>query len=243
MKKNEFDIFLNNVQGKLAKEKFKERNFEIFDDFPFMTGQCFYVMSFRTRSIIYQKGVFELLGYTPDEFTFDLIVDYFHPDDREMVKRLISAATNFAVDNDVSRNTSFMLTYRVKKKNGKYLSVMRQSASHELDEQGRLISSFAVISDISFMNNSNHVTWRFDAPGVDKEKFRKYVSLSYKGFFSERETEILLLMKQGNTSEQISKELFLSKHTIDTHRRNMLKKSSCPGTIELLNFCVQNKLI
>jgi len=43
--------------------------------------------------------------------------------------------------------------------------------------------------------------------------------------FTDREFEIIKLIESGLNSEQIGEKLFLSKYTIDTHRRNILGKS------------------
>lgn len=42
---------------------------------------------------------------------------------------------------------------------------------------------------------------------------------------SERECEILELLSQGKTLQEISDDLFLSKNTVVTHKRNVLKKT------------------
>ncbi|MCT4590549.1 MAG: response regulator transcription factor [Carboxylicivirga sp.] len=51
---------------------------------------------------------------------------------------------------------------------------------------------------------------------------------------SEREKEVLELVVKGRTSLQIAEELFLSKHTIDIHRRRLIEKSGCRNTSELI---------
>jgi DNA-binding CsgD family transcriptional regulator len=43
--------------------------------------------------------------------------------------------------------------------------------------------------------------------------------------FSGREFEIIKLIQSGLNSEQIAGKLFLSVHTVATHRRNILEKS------------------
>jgi len=48
--------------------------------------------------------------------------------------------------------------------------------------------------------------------------------LSVRTIFTEREFEIIRLIHKGLDSEQISEELFLSKHTVQTHRKNILEK-------------------
>lgn len=50
------------------------------------------------------------------------------------------------------------------------------------------------------------------------------VDLQRPYFLSEREKEVLRLIANGYTSKEISKSLFLSFHTVTTHRKNICKK-------------------
>lgn len=58
-----------------------------------------------------------------------------------------------------------------------------------------------------------------------------------------REKEILQLLKQGKSTQEISDELFLSYLTVQTHRRNLLTKFEVKNVIELLNFINENGLL
>lgn len=60
---------------------------------------------------------------------------------------------------------------------------------------------------------------------------------------SEREKEILKLVVKGKTAQEMADELFLSIHTVYTHRKNILKKLSCKNATELLNFAMHNNLM
>lgn len=53
---------------------------------------------------------------------------------------------------------------------------------------------------------------------------------------SKRETEILKLILQGNKSKDIAVKLFLSVNTVNTHRRNILKKAGVKSAIELVKI-------
>ncbi|MBL4577196.1 MAG: response regulator transcription factor, partial [Flavobacteriales bacterium] len=55
--------------------------------------------------------------------------------------------------------------------------------------------------------------------------------------------EILGFLRDGFSSKQISELLFISKNTVDTHRRNMLHKSGSQNTLELVNFALKNGII
>lgn len=240
---DEISSYLTSLKDKLSERKVVERPSDDVSNFPLALGQCLYIMDFKKKIVSYQKGVKEFLGYTNEEFTFDLVSSYFHPDDFEIITRLIRGTLMFASDNNVSKDVSFFLTYRIQKKDGSYVKVMRQSTTYDLDESGKIISNFSLLSDISFLNTSNKVEWNFDAPGLNKEKFREYIMKEYKGFFSDRETEILHQLTKGLSSKEIGDVLNLSKHTVDTHRRNMLNKAHCKNTVELLNFCKHSGII
>lgn len=50
---------------------------------------------------------------------------------------------------------------------------------------------------------------------------------------SSREKQVLKLVLQGKTSKEIADRLFVSKSTIDTHRKNILKKTGATSFQEL----------
>lgn len=60
---------------------------------------------------------------------------------------------------------------------------------------------------------------------------------------SEREMEIFRLVTQGKSTREIADELFLSTHTVYTHRKNILKKLSCKSAAELINYAYTQGLV
>jgi len=50
-----------------------------------------------------------------------------------------------------------------------------------------------------------------------------------------REIEMVLWLLEGKTSNEIAGELFISKHTVDTHRRNILEKVGVRSTNDLIH--------
>ena len=52
---------------------------------------------------------------------------------------------------------------------------------------------------------------------------------------STREIEIISLIAKGKTSKEIANELFLSEYTIETHRKNCMRKLEVNSIITLLN--------
>ncbi|KUG13689.1 DNA-binding response regulator [Elizabethkingia sp. HvH-WGS333] len=58
-----------------------------------------------------------------------------------------------------------------------------------------------------------------------------------------REKQLLQLLAEGKTTVTIADELFLSRFTVDTYRKNLLQKFEVKNTTELLMLLVQEKLI
>ena len=60
---------------------------------------------------------------------------------------------------------------------------------------------------------------------------------------SEREIEIIRLVVNGMTSAEIAKKLFLSEHTIKTHRKNIFRKTGLNCVSKLTSFAINNQII
>jgi DNA-binding NarL/FixJ family response regulator len=58
-----------------------------------------------------------------------------------------------------------------------------------------------------------------------------------------REKEVLLLIADGMTNNQIADKLFISTTTVDTHRKNLLAKFGVKNTAILIRLAAQFQLI
>ncbi len=70
--------------------------------------------------------------------------------------------------------------------------------------------------------------------GIDNNEFTSLLT--------QREREIINLICSGMTNLQISEKLFLSKRTIESHRKSILQKTECKNVAELVVFAIKNKL-
>jgi DNA-binding NarL/FixJ family response regulator len=60
---------------------------------------------------------------------------------------------------------------------------------------------------------------------------------------SERESEIIKLIAEGQTNAQIAEILFLSNHTINTHRKNIMSKLGVKNTAGIVMYAVKTQLV
>lgn len=60
---------------------------------------------------------------------------------------------------------------------------------------------------------------------------------------SEREMEILQLVFKGFSTNQIGEKLFISPRTVETHRKNLLNKTACNNTAQLIHYALAHHLL
>ena len=60
---------------------------------------------------------------------------------------------------------------------------------------------------------------------------------------SPREIEIITLIALEYSGKEISEKLFISSHTVETHRKNIMKKLNIKSTIGLVKYALKNNLI
>jgi DNA-binding NarL/FixJ family response regulator len=60
---------------------------------------------------------------------------------------------------------------------------------------------------------------------------------------SERENEIIIYIAEGQTNAQIAESLFLSNHTINTHRKNIMAKLGVKNTAGIVMYAVKTNLV
>ena len=74
------------------------------------------------------------------------------------------------------------------------------------------------------------------------DRYLKHKSLKPEGktkqlkVLSDREMEVLNYVLEGKNSREIAELMFISINTVNTHRRNILKKTSSKSFMELLQF-------
>jgi DNA-binding CsgD family transcriptional regulator len=116
------------------------------------------------------------------------------------------------------------------------MRILQQALTIQTNEEGAVIRVLDVHTDISHLKKENGSTLSFigleGEPSIfDYANSEKFSTTKVK--LTRKETEILWLLTAGKTSFEIADELFISKSTVDTHRKNMLRKTKCSSMVEL----------
>lgn len=244
MDQSTFIGFMQNYADKIQGKSFVRKSYSCFDDYPLLPSQALYVVDFMEMNFPYTRGIERMFGYTEDEFNFELFNHWYHPDDHDRYMHLLKISNEWARKLKPEPYTiEASIDYRVRKKDGSYIRILRRTTVFETFFDNSPKSAFSFISDISKIKTDTSVNLSLldvNSGNVlfeDKEQEVEMVQLTT------REIEILLKIKKGLNSQAIADEDGCSKHTVDTHRRKMLQKSGCKNTIELIGLCTQKGII
>lgn|SRR5690606_3162820 len=174
---------------------------------------------------------FTVTGYNTDTFTIDDLIEVIHPDDKSYFfaceeKDLVF--TNSLLFNEHFRYL-FSYTYRILTALNGYIWIRQTCQALEVNNQGHLTKTLVIHQKIEGVS---------ERPINDHRIFDKnrniYLDTENCYNLTKTELEILNLVKEGYKSQEIASRLCKSKHTVITHRKNILKKTNSDSFIQLL---------
>jgi DNA-binding CsgD family transcriptional regulator len=250
---------LNDYREVLSKASFKEARAALgtsgsiiryFKSLQLNCNQYAYIINIATQEISVAKGFDVCLGLKNEEITIENIHSIIHPEDQVKMKQVVVDAYEYGMSlkNVKPFELQFSTDYRVVKKDGTIIRVNRHPTISEVDEEGKMVSTLSICSDISHIKRGDNITAKMFGP-YDVSRFnKKYNSeprsaaRKKKSLLSKREKEILILIGNGYSNNEIAKKLSLSPKTTETHRKNMQRKLGINTTAKLILFANKNEI-
>ena len=189
-------------------------------------------------------------GYDPSDFISETGQDFsfsnIHPDQRSAAIMILLKTLSYDIEHRPTgrRDTVANMSFLYKKKNGTYFQFLQKSILVQSDESGNPLLYLRYGYDISHLVKPSvgliintpvqTLIWDYN---ITKK------SLEQVNLISVHEKKILKLLSEGKSSKEMADILFVSPHTIDTHRRNLLKKTNCMDSTALVTFTKMTGLI
>lgn len=241
----------NKVNKKLS---FSDHLLDDFNASIFCPGEYYYfILNFASLGVEFiHPNVEKILGCRPEEFSIDSILKVMHPEDAASVQFKENAALEFLLKRIPPEKIPFYkstYTFRITDGKGGWKHILHQSKALLVGDDGMLNFTVAVHSDITFMNIP--ADDRISFIGQNGEPSFYALSTAPANFLepaqsqqlSPREREIVQHLAEGLSSKEIALKLQISRHTVDTHRRNLLRRFDASNTLELASLCLKRSLI
>lgn len=101
------------------------------------------------------------------------------------------------------------------------------------DSQDELVNAvYAVKNDKVYLSSDVNTMLMKGLNGNQEQKL-----------LTDREREILKLIAKEYTNKQMAEELFISERTVETHRKNIFRKTGTNNLVGLIKFAYANNLI
>jgi DNA-binding CsgD family transcriptional regulator len=210
----------------------------------FQVGRYYYMVFniFQGEMEFISEGVKDVLGYGPEEMTIMFLLDKIHPEDKSYFLNFEHRITEFFKVLDFEKIKKYKVQYdiRIKAKNNTYVRILQQAVQIDYDETN-FYRTLGIQTDITHIKKDG--TPCFSIIGLDGEP-SYYNILDANVFtksydlFTKREREILKCIVEGKSSKTIAGELYISLHTVNTHRKNMLIKANCRSPIDLVTKAI-----
>lgn len=216
-----------------------------------------YVLNFKALQLRFiSPSVREFIGVSPEKVTLHDLLAVAGEEQLKVIKVKEQVTHDFFFNylpREELHDYKVTYLYKMKDHQGKSRVMLAQAIPLSLDSKGNLEDVLSVHADVSYLRiqpntyvsffnlkggksfvNINAEAGRFDPDGQSGQQVF--------GELTPRENEVISFLAKGLRSKEIAAKLHVSEHTVRKHRKNMLKKTNCSNTSELVSKFIMSGL-
>ena len=208
-------------------------------------NQFFHVANLIQAKITWaSKRSEQMIGIKPEELDAYHFMEATHPGDLE--KHTLGRSKMFNTANDLfraKRGTALLSTnIRIRNHLGEYPDLLFQ-LYFMYSEPFNTVFLFQVHTDLESFKKRKHGYHYYVGNDFSNFRYPDEALLAMGNPLSDREFEIVRLIESGLSSEEVAEKLFLSVHTVNTHRRNILDKTGKESMSEMIYDFKERRLL
>lgn len=216
-----------------------DRNSSLLRQLELLTAQnnqFFHIADLIQAKITWASKRCELMmGIKPEELNAYHFMESTHPED--VYKHTLGRSKMFNLANDLfaaRKGSGFLsINLRIRNAQGEYPDLMFQ-LYFMYSEQFHTVFLFQVHTNIDYLEKRKHGYHYYVGSDFSNFRYPDKELLAIGNPLSDREFEIVHLIESGLNSQKIAERLFLSVHTVNTHRRNILDKAGKKSMADLI---------
>ncbi len=244
------------TKNKITRPAKKELFFEVIEQMAnLFTAGSFYYFIFNLEQLemeLVHQDVKKVLGVEPEKLTVNKLLSLLHPEDLDRLHEKEAKAADFLLNKITKNDIPFykvVYLMRLKHAGGTYKTILHQAVTLVVSEDGKIQKVLHIHTDVSYLNMQvdHRISFisnkRPSFYSLDTDDKFQPLKNNCKQQLTGRETEILQKMAEGKDINSIASELFISPHTVKTHKKNILRKSGCNNITEVVARCVREGAI
>jgi DNA-binding CsgD family transcriptional regulator len=210
-------------------------------------NQFLFIGDFIKIKIIHtSKQSYQMIGINPEQLTPYHYFEATHPDDIRRHSLARAHLFKLAQDLFIAQKGAMLLSSNLRIKHyisGAHTNILFQCYMFYSEFPDKTVYLLQVHTNIDRVIRKMHSPHYYLGTDLRNFKYPDDELLRMGNIYTKSEFEILKLIESGLSSEQIAQKLFISLHTVNTHRRNMLKKSGKLNTSELIFDLMERGLL
>jgi hypothetical protein len=190
--------------------------------------QYFQVFDVGQMKFLYtSKNILKIMGIKPDEINPGHYTQLVHPDDEERLGQARARVYKMEKEIFQAKKGSSLTSYNLRMRNAAsvYSSLFVQDYMFYSPIPYKAVFLIQVVTNIDWYKVKKDRFHHYAGNDLSLFRFPDERLLEIGPDLSCREFEIIRLIESGLSSKEIADKLFLSIHTVNTHRSNILEKS------------------
>ena len=238
----EYSRLLDQMTPSPTKEDYErfEKQIPLLEEISRIESSAVSVFDLYTKDHLFASYNFiRLFGSdVPQPITAEYFNSRIHPEDLVQLLRsgIEMLKYSVALKKEDRKYVKLINEFRIIDLNEKWIRVIEQ---HKMLEEDRYGNVWLSISTLDISPNQN-----LDRPALSRVldlKSNNSFLINEKEIIdkvklTKRESQVLSLLDKGLLSKEISDQLNISVHTVNTHRQRILEKTKSSNSIEAINF-------
>ena len=209
-------------------------------------NQFFHVADLIQAKILWASNRSHLMiGIKPEELTAYHFMEATHPDD--LYKHGLGRSKMFSFANDLfaaEKGTDLLsINIRIRNLYGEFQDLLFQLYFFFSKIPYKSVFLLQVHTNIDMYEKRKHGYHYYVGNDMSNFRYPDKELLSLGIPFTDREFEIIKLISLGMQSNKIAEKMFLSLHTVNTHRKNILTKAGKETMSELIVELINQGLL
>jgi DNA-binding CsgD family transcriptional regulator len=228
------NIFKSQQYGEIDRKVSIESVVQRYALFP---NEAIYLVDYKTAQLEPLSSNFnKIIGIdAPQKNEVTVLYEHVHKDTMKPFLRyteqllkygFINHERRFSEESDFNLNFYKTIHNRI---------ILKSTTILQYDSENKIRYSVGKLMDVTGLIPFQHFGYKFTGPGSSKI-YAAFEGLSeFEEIVSTRELTILNMVGKGMRTHQIARQLNISSHTVDTHKRNIIRKLEATNSIEAYN--------
>ncbi len=219
----------------------------------------FYVLNFQNMAMDHvHEGTRKILGLEPEEVSPTKLMEMMSLNELDALRKKEELVVNFMHSLPPEEMYYYKVVYFISLTNakGEKKDILHQISVLNVADTGKAEHILGVHTDITHLNfvkndrvsfigmNGRKSFLNVDpAKGLSNPVLEGGCNETLDNLLSKREIEVIEHMARGQSATEIAERMNVSSNTVRTHRKNILKKTECANSTEVVAQCLMAGVI